>query len=279
MGNDDLEEHFYANRRIGRKGLIVFLNAGDPCVEVTLDLLHVLERCNVDAVELCVPFANSVTDGAVIRRSHERALAAGVGWSEVLALVRRARSEVAVPIILLADYSYTVRPVGLETFLRACRAVCAQATLIHGLPPRLRYRYLERSEELGLDRILSFFVESSHEVREAAYQAARGFVYVASHYGRTGARITFDNRLIARLNQIRGETLKPLAVGFGVRTAENLQVLYQAGIDAAVIGSVVAEAMETALEARVSIPEHVENLLKTLRRPAGATLTPEGEGA
>ncbi|MGH8604033.1 MAG: tryptophan synthase subunit alpha, partial [Gammaproteobacteria bacterium] len=103
----ELERAFLTCRRDAKTELVFFVNAGDPCPEVTFDMLRVLDKHRVATVELCVPFPKSLTDGSLIKASHQRALSNGSTLSTVLELVTRARRELGLKIVLLADYGYT----------------------------------------------------------------------------------------------------------------------------------------------------------------------------
>ena len=47
----------------GRPGLALFLNAGDPPLDVLRELVLRLDELKVDCLELAVPFPNSPSDG------------------------------------------------------------------------------------------------------------------------------------------------------------------------------------------------------------------------
>ncbi|MGH8592947.1 MAG: tryptophan synthase subunit alpha [Gammaproteobacteria bacterium] len=249
----ELERAFLTCRRDAKTELVFFVNAGDPCPEVTFDMLRVLDKHRVATVELCVPFPKSLTDGSLIKASHQRALSNGSTLSTVLELVTRARRELGLKIVLLADYGYTVKPLGLERFLQACFSAGTHATLIHCLPQARRHDYVEQSAKLGLGRIMSFFVGSEERVRRAAYQEAEGFIYVVSRFGRTGQKVSFDAVLLDQLGNIRAETEKPLAVGFGVKTAEDISTLRGTGADALIIGS----AATALVQNNIATPERI----------------------
>jgi len=78
---------FFAERPAGRPGLAVFLNAGDPPLDVLRELVLMLDASRVDCLELAVPFPDSPSDGPVIRESANRALADGVDRDAVLGFV------------------------------------------------------------------------------------------------------------------------------------------------------------------------------------------------
>src|SRR5262249_37200079 len=126
-----LEAALLRSRARSRAEIVFFVNGYDPSPETTLDVLRVIGHHDLACVELCVPFPRSITDGPVIRASHDRGLAAGATLDGVLRLAARARGELGLHVVLLADYRHTVAPVGLERFVRAARDGGASATLIH----------------------------------------------------------------------------------------------------------------------------------------------------
>lgn len=262
--HENIESLFYRNRKLQKKGLIAFLNAGDPLIDVSKDILHAMKDNHVDAVELCVPFCNSVTDGQVIRRSHDRALANKTTLEEVLKLVRWSNDNVGIPIILLADYSYTVRPKTIASFLNSCANYGVNATLIHGLPPRARQAYFDISRELEIETVLSFYLQSMPSLRATTYKDAQGFVYVVSKYGRSGSTIEFDRQMALKLKEIRNETTLPLAVGFGIKTNQHMDIVYNAGFDACVIGSSITRVIEDNISQTSTIPRAIDQYLKQL---------------
>lgn len=237
MRGKGLEGAMLMARRAGRAEVVFFVNGGDPDPEVSFELLRTLARHGSTAVELCVPFPNSLTDGPVIRASHRRALDAGTTFETVLRLASRASAELGLRVVLLADHSHTVLPVGMDRFLRAALDSGVSATLVHALPQSERSRYVESSATLGLGRIMTFFISSDERTRRGVYADANGYVYVVSRFGRTGQAASPGPDLVARVAALSAETTQPLAIGFGVRSARDVCVLRGAGAAAAVIGS------------------------------------------
>ena len=258
-----LEGAIKQSRARGRAEIVFFVNGYDPSPETTLELLRVIRRHDFACVELCVPFPNSITDGPVIRSSHDRGLAAGATLDGVLKLAARARNELGLHVVLLADYRHTVSPVGLDRFIRSALDSGASATLIHALPPALRPSYVDASKAAGLGRVMTFFASSPRVVRQWAYDEAEGFVYVVSQLGRTGAAV-IDDSLQAAIRTFRGETAKALAVGFGVKTRDHVTALFQAGADAVIVGSAGIATIASHLSRRDDIPAAFDRLVTSL---------------
>jgi tryptophan synthase alpha chain len=259
-----LEKLLTVNRSRKKKGLIVFINSGDPDLNATRRIIGILEKNNVDAVELCVPFPNSFTDGQVILRSHQRALRNNVSLDDVLAMVAETRRTCKIPIVLLADYSHSVKPIGMEAFLTACRKVHIDGTLIHCLPPLLAGAYHQQSKMMGLAAVSSLYPNSSEATRRKVYASASGFIYLVTTYGRTGGNQWQSSAVVAYLKRVRAETTLPLAVGFGIRTRQDLDALYQAGMDAGIIGSAITAIIEQHLESRSEIFHRINLFLQSI---------------
>ncbi|MEA2458488.1 MAG: tryptophan synthase alpha chain, partial [Thermoleophilaceae bacterium] len=152
---------FFSEREPGRPGLALFLNAGDPPLDVMKDLVLHLDECRVDCLELAVPFPNSATDGPVIRESAERALADGVDREAVLAFVEEMRPQLShLKIALLVDWSHSIKPMKMGEFIELVKGAGADGLLVHGMPPRLRHEYYEAAESSGQPIVTTCYATS-----------------------------------------------------------------------------------------------------------------------
>src|SRR5450830_1489793 len=77
----------------GRKALIPYVTAGFPFADITPELMHALVAGGADVIELGVPFSDPSADGPVIQKAGDKALAAGIGMTQVLAIVRSFRTQ------------------------------------------------------------------------------------------------------------------------------------------------------------------------------------------
>lgn len=74
-----IDQVFKQIRTYGQKGVIAYLTAGDPGLNVTEELVLEMTCCGVAMVELGVPFSDPVADGPVIQAASARALENGIG--------------------------------------------------------------------------------------------------------------------------------------------------------------------------------------------------------
>ncbi|MFI6638497.1 tryptophan synthase subunit alpha [Streptomyces sp. NPDC050504] len=257
---------FFARREPGAPGLALFLNAGDPPLPVLADLVRMLDDCRVDCLELAVPFPDSVTDGETNRRSARRALAQGVGLDEVLDFLRLVRPRLShLRVALLADWSHTVKPMPLPDFVGRVADSGADGLLVHGLPPRLRTGCREAARDAGLPLVATCYASSTAEVRADAAAHATAYLYLVAHYGRSGGGPAAENpRLADALARLRGTTTAPVAVGFGIRTRDDIERVHALGADAAVVGSAGVARVERALAQQVDVVDEFHTFVRTL---------------
>jgi tryptophan synthase alpha chain len=258
---------FFARRPPGEPGLALFLNAGDPPLDRLPDVVHVLDELRVDCLELAVPFPDSVTDGPTVRRSADRALAAGADLDAVLGFVRAVRGELRhLRIALLADWSYSVRPAPLAGFLARVADSGADGLLLHGLPPRLRQSLVDSAADRGVRLVTTCYPSSTPQTRAEAARHASAYVYLVAHYGRTGTRPAGGfGHLAGAVRELRTGAATPVAVGFGVRDRADVLAVGATGADAAVIGSAAVEQVEIAVSTHLDPAEQLARFVRGLR--------------
>ena len=88
-GMSRIDATFAALRDRGRKALIPYVTAGDPYADGTVEIMLAMAGAGADVIELGVPFCDPMADGPVIQKASERALARGIGMTQVLATVAR----------------------------------------------------------------------------------------------------------------------------------------------------------------------------------------------
>lgn len=268
-------------------GLGVFLNAGDPPWSTLGEIVAMLDEAGVDCLELAVPFPDSPTDGEVIRRSAARALATGADLHRTLAFVADLAPTLRrMRVALLADWSHTVRPYGLEAFVADVRASGADAALLHGVPPRVRPDYLAAAAEAGLPVVTTCYhaTSTAETVRQAADQAT-AFVYLVARYGRSGqasGRVrgaAGEPALAETVSALCRAGSRPVAVGFGLSTAADLQRVAASGADAALVGSAAVARVEHSLHTGADVVADLRRFVTGLRSPATEPPRPLPKGS
>ena len=237
-----IEDAFNSLKREGRKGFIPFITAGDPDLQTTEELLVVLSQSGATLIELGVPFSDPMADGPVIQRASERALKHGFGLQEVLDTAARARKRIHTPIILFSYYNPLLQ-FGLKRIARAAKDAGLDGVLVTDLTPEESAEFETELREQGLDMIFLIAPTSTDERLKLVAQHASGFIYAVSRAGVTGARATVSDEAEKLVTRMRQFSSLPIAVGFGISTAQQVADV-QRYADAVVVGSALVAQME-----------------------------------
>lgn len=231
----------------GRKALIPYVTAGDPFADGTPAIMQALADGGADIIELGVPFSDPMADGPVIQKASERALARGIGMSQVLAMVRAFRSANHGTPVVLMGYANPVerydQRLGAGAFVRDAAAAGVDGLLIVDYPPEECEAFALRAKAAGLDLIF-LLAPTSTEARMAQVgRVASGYVYYVSLKGVTGAGHLDTAAVADMVPRIRKHVSVPVGVGFGIRDAASAKAV-AAVSDAVVIGSRLIEILQ-----------------------------------
>jgi tryptophan synthase alpha chain len=246
-----LAARFAQLRAARRAGLVIFVTAGDPHPDLTVELLHALVAAGADVLELGVPFSDPMADGPVIQRASERALAHGMDLRRVLELVRAFRqTDTATPLVLMG-YLNPIEQMGIGRFAAAAATAGVDGVLTVDLPFDEEPEYAAALKAAGLDSIFLLAPTSGPERARAVAAQASGFLYYVSVRGVTGAGQVDLADVQAQVEALKQHTALPVGVGFGVRTPQAAAQI--AGFaDAVVVGSAVIERLEAAAAAGIT---------------------------
>lgn len=215
------------------KAFIAYICAGDPDLPRTVDLALALEKAGTDILELGIPFSDPLADGVVNQLAAQRALVAGATAAGVLDCVRQIRCRSQMPIVLYT-YLNPIFQFGFDQFHRAASEAGVDGLLILDLPLE------EEQPAPGPLHIRLIAPTTPLERMQKICAGAKGFIYYVSREGVTGAQSSVAASLAKRVAQIRGCTELPIAVGFGISTAEQAREVAQVA-DAIVVGSAIVQ--------------------------------------
>jgi tryptophan synthase alpha chain len=237
-----IRETFVRLKRSRRGGFIPFIMAGDPNLLTTELLLVELAAAGADIIELGVPFSDPVADGKVIQRASERALRKGVTVSDALRCISNAKQHVDVAIVLFS-YLNPILKFGKDRLVNEAKHVGVHAVLVTDLIPEEAGGWFETLRNGGMDLIFLVAPTTSDERLARIAQQASGFIYAVSRAGVTGARNEMPRDAEPLVRRLRAVSDLPIAVGFGISTAEQVGEVWRFA-DAAVIGSVIVNQIE-----------------------------------
>ena len=255
-----LERAFHDARAAGRPALVAYVMAGHPDRQSHLAYAKaVLAAC--DVLEIGVPFSDPVADGPVIERAATRALEGGARMQDALDLARALRAESDKPLVLMTYYNPVMRR-GLARFARDARECGVDGVILPDVPVEESAEPAAALAAEGVDLVQLAGPASSPERLARLAKATRGFLYVVSSFGVTGARREMAPETADVLRRAaeacRGVT--PFAVGFGVSAPEHVRMLRDAGADGIVVGSAIVRRIDEG-----ETPEAVAAFVRSLR--------------
>lgn len=250
------------DRAFARKPAVIsYIMAGDPDTSRHLDYARAVLK-ESDILEIGVPFSDPVADGPTIERAAVRALERGAKLQDALSLAKSLRdSEGEKPIVLMTYYNPVFRR-GLERFARECREAGVDGVILPDVPLEESDAPAAALQKEGVALIQLASPATPPERLARLAKATRGFLYLVSSFGVTGARkdLAPETRgLVARAAEAcKGVT--PFAVGFGVSDASHVRAIAEAGADGVVVGSAIVGRIEKG-----ETPEQVGAFVRSLR--------------
>ena len=242
-----IDRRFAELKTEGRAALVTFLTAGDPDPETSLALVQALPAAGADVIELGMPFTDPMADGPAIQMSSQRALKAGQTLKKTLELVRAFRgSDDATPLVLMGYYN-PIYIYGVDRFLRDAKSAGVDGLIIVDLPPEEDEELCLPALKAGLNFIRLATPTTDDKRLPAVLANTSGFVYYVSITGITGAATPDAGKVAAAVARIKRHTKLPVAVGFGVRTAEQAAGI-ASGADGVVVGSALVSVLKGSLD-------------------------------
>ncbi|HET7622857.1 MAG TPA: tryptophan synthase subunit alpha [Gemmatimonadaceae bacterium] len=262
--SDPISNRFAELAERRRAALVVYLTAGHPDFDRSLELFRGVAEAGADIIEAGVPFSDPLADGPLIQASSQRALDGGMTFDRSLELI--ARAELRQPVVLFT-YLNPLLAAGDDALTRAASAG-ASGVLVTDLP-------------LGADRALEeriangplAFIRLVAPTTPAARMAdiarhGSGFVYLISRTGVTGLRSEVASDLPASVARLRSATDLPICVGFGISTPEQAAVVAHLA-DGVVVGSAVVRAADSSVEEAVALVRSLRRAIDEARQGKG----------
>ncbi len=244
-----------------RTALAPFVTIGHPARDSTLSIIKSLSEAGADVIELGMPFSDPLAEGPVIQKSSHRALINGITPQSCLdnvADIRRAGIE--TPIALMGYYNPMLQ-MGLDTFCNKAKQAGVDGIIGADLPAAESGPLLEACAENELALVPLLALTSTEETIRLACRQASGFIYCISVLGVTGVRTDISAQVEGLVRKVRSHTDLPVAVGFGISTAEQVRQV-GAYADGAVVGSALVNALHNGNDA--DAPEIAARFLRSL---------------
>jgi tryptophan synthase alpha chain len=244
-----IDARFTALKAQGRAALVTFVMAGDPDAETSLALLKALPAAGADVIEVGMPFTDPMADGPAIQAAGLRALKAGMTLRKTIALVKAFRETDADTPIVLMGYYNPIYVYGVEAFLRDAKAAGVDGLIVVDLPPEEDQELCLPARDAGVNFIRLATPTTDDRRLPRVLENTSGFVYYVSLTGITGAALADYAGVSDAVKRLKRHTDLPIAVGFGVKNAENAAQI-AATADGVVVGSALVDALKASLDAQ-----------------------------
>jgi tryptophan synthase alpha chain len=274
-----IDKKFAALKREGRAGLVTFITAGDPDYATSLAILKALPEAGADIIELGMPFSDPMADGPAIQASSQRALRAGQTMKKTLRMVKEFRAaDDATPLVLMGYYNpIYVYPV--DRFIEDAVAAGADGLIVVDMPPEEDAELRPAAAAAGLNFIRLATPTTDGRRMPAVLANTSGFLYYVSIAGITGTKAPDLGEVAAHVGRIKAQTPLPVAVGFGVKTAQQVSAIGRMA-EGVVVGSALVNAIAENLDpdgkaTGATAPQalgFVTRLASALRHPAEAAV-------
>lgn len=240
--------------------LNVYLTAGYPSLNDTVEVVQLLASNGVDMVEIGMPFSDPLADGPTIQHSSEIAIKNGITLALIFEQVAEIRKTVQIPIILMGYYNQILQ-YGVEQFVRKATEVGVDGLIIPDLPLDIykqEYKALFEQHDLKMS-----FLITPQTTDERVFEIAKestAFLYVVSSYAITGGKSAIEEYQTNYFKKIKDLDIKtPKLIGFGISNAETFSKACEYA-DGAIIGSAFIKAIRSGTDLKTSINQFITSI-------------------
>jgi tryptophan synthase alpha chain len=271
-----IEQVFARLRFRGERALIPYFCAGDPDLETTARLISEADARGADVIEVGLPFSDPLADGPTIQRAAVRALERGTSLYRLLPVLAGVSGRIRTPLVVMT-YLNPLHRYGLERVTRALASAGVAGLIVPDCPIDESPPLARAAGRAGLDLVALAAPTSGPERLRRIARASRGFVYLIPLTGITGERTEVPAELVRLVRDLRAVTTKPIGVGFGISTPEQVAAVVRHA-DGAIVGSAIVRLVER-LAGDPDLVGKVGEFIATLKAATRASATGNGRGA
>jgi len=244
---------FNGKQNPNEKFFMPFLVAGDPNIEQFKRLILAIEPY-VDILEIGIPFSDPIADGPTIQEANVRAFNAGINTKLALDAIREIRTKTEKPIVILTYYNILIQgadtiEASLDKTFKNLKESGVDGIVIGDLPIEEAGLALKACQKYNINLIFLIAPSTTEERLNKILEEAKGFIYLISVMGVTGARDSVAQITKDTIKRIKLKTndLLPIFVGFGISQPEHAKTIVKAGADGVIIGSAIVNIIKKNL--------------------------------
>ena len=262
-----MDKRFADLKAQNRPALVTYFMGGDPDFDSSLGVMKALAESGADVIELGMPFSDPMADGPAIQMAARRSLQGGQTLQKTLDMAKEFRKDDQDTPIVLMGYYNPIYIYGVDRFLDAALDAGIDGLIVVDLPPEMDDELCIPALEKGINFIRLATPTTDDKRLPTVLNNTSGFVYYVSMNGITGSSLTETANVTDAVKRIKSHTELPICVGFGVKTAEQAQVI-GADADGVVVGSAIVSQIANSLDengaATADTVTNVSTLIKEL---------------
>jgi tryptophan synthase alpha chain len=270
-----IDETFARLRSRGERALVPYFCAGDPSLEATAQLIVEADARGADVIEVGVPFSDPLADGPTIQRAAVRALERGTSLYRLLPVLAGVSGRIGAPLVVMT-YLNLLHRYGLDRVTRDLARAGVAGLIVPDCPLDESAPLARAAEAASLDLVALAAPTSGPDRLRRIARASRGFVYLVPLTGITGERATVPPELVQLVRDLRAVTTKPICVGFGISTPDQVAAVVRHA-DGAIVGSALVGLVER-LAADPALVGQVGDFVAALKAVTRAAAAGNGGG-
>ena len=250
-----------------RAGLVTFITAGDPNLQTSLEILDRLPSAGADIIEIGMPFSDPMADGPAIQAASLRSLANGGSLRATLEMVRSFREKDQTTPLILMGYFNPIYQYGTTQFVNDAASAGVDGLIMVDLPPEEDDELCDPARTAGLHWIRLVTPTTNASRLSDVLANSSGFVYYVSIAGITGTQSAAAASIEKAVQQIKSKSDLPVAVGFGIKTREQIKEIGNIA-EGVVVGSAIVNEIEQNLDTngqpKAGLVDRVISLVQSL---------------
>ena len=244
----------------GHTAFIPYMVMGYPTIDESLNIGKALADCGADIIELGVPFSDPLADGPTIQAAGQQALANRINLGKCIEMAATLRKDgVEIPLLVMT-YFNPILAYGIERCVQDCAKVGIDGFIIPDLPPEESREMEEACSQEDLAIIYLLAPNSPEDRISLVAEKSKGFIYMVSLTGVTGARESLPADLAAFIARVRAKADQPLAVGFGISNGTQAAAVGKLA-DGVIVGSALVKKGAQSLDALKELATEIRNAI------------------
>lgn len=240
--------------------LNVYITAGFPKLNDTVEVVQELAKNGVDMVEIGMPFSDPLADGPTIQHSSEVAIKNGITLELIFQQVEEIRKTVQIPIVLMGYYNQMLQ-YGVEPFVEKANEVGVDGLIIPDLPLDI-YQQEYKALFEKYDVKMSFLItpQTNDSRIKLIAEESNAFLYVVSSYAITGGKSAIEDYQTEYFERIKKMNLStPKLIGFGISNAATfIRACHYA--EGAIIGSAFIKTIGKSKNLKETINQFITSI-------------------